>query len=84
MVGWYVDGVGGGVVFHSQAQVGDDRRAVLLHQDVFRLEVSVSDAGFAYKQTQQMRKITPESWYVSWMERSNMISNLKIERKLEN
>lgn len=44
----------------------------------------MSDAGFAYKQTQQMRKITPESWYVSWMERSNMISNLKIERKLEN
>lgn len=68
MVGRYVDGVGGGVVFDGQAQVGDDRRAVLLHQDVFRLEVSMSDARFAYKQTQQMRKITPDSWCVSWMD----------------
>lgn len=56
MVGRYVDGVGGGVVFDGQAQVGDDRRAVFLHQDVFRLQVSVSDAGFAFKQTRRGRE----------------------------
>lgn len=46
VVGRYVDGVGVGVVFHSQTQICDDRRAVLLNQDVFRLQVSVSDGRF--------------------------------------
>lgn len=61
VVGRNVDGVTGGVVFHGQAQVSDGRRAVLLHQDVFRLKVSVSNAGFAFKQTHQMRKLTSDS-----------------------
>lgn len=79
MVGRYVDGVGGGVVFHGQAQVGNDRRAVLLHQDVFRLKVSVSNAGFAFKQTQQMRKLTPDRWKSPRMQGRNIVSNFKIE-----
>lgn len=48
MVGRDVDGVGGGVVFDSQTQIGDGRRAVLLHQDVFGLQVSVSDGRFSW------------------------------------
>lgn len=48
VVGRDVDGVGGGVVFDSQTQICDGRRAVLLHQDVFGLEVSVSNGGFSW------------------------------------
>lgn len=43
VVGRYVNGVGVGVVLHSQTQICDDRCTVLLHQHIFRLEVSVSD-----------------------------------------
>lgn len=48
VVGWDVDGVGGRVVLDSQTQICDGRRAVLLHQDVFGLEVSVSNGGLSW------------------------------------
>lgn len=48
VVGWDVDGVGGRVVLDSQTQICDGRCAVLLHQDVFGLEVSVSNGGFSW------------------------------------
>lgn len=66
-------------MFHGQAQVGDDRRAVLLHQDVFRLEVSVSDAGFAYKQT----NTTEEENYTRELVRF-MDGKVKYDLKFEN
>lgn len=52
VVGRDVDGVGGGVVFDSQTQICDGRRAVLLHQDVFGLQVSVSDGRFSWMDRQ--------------------------------
>lgn len=39
-----VDGVGGGVVPHSQTQVSDAARPVFLHQDVLGLQVSVGNS----------------------------------------
>lgn len=35
------------VVFHSQAQISDAACAILLYEDVFALQVSVSDGRFA-------------------------------------
>ncbi len=37
------------VVFHSQAQISDATGAILLHEDVFALQVSVSDGRFALR-----------------------------------
>lgn len=48
VVGRDVDGVGGRVVFDGQTQICDGRCAVLLHQDVLGLEVSVSNGGFSW------------------------------------
>lgn len=47
VVGCDVDGVGGRVVTHCQTQVSDAAGAVLLHQDVLGLQVSVGDGGFS-------------------------------------
>ena len=52
VVGWYVDGVGVGVVFNGHTQICDDRCAVVLHQDIFGLEVSVGDRRFPLKNQQ--------------------------------
>lgn len=49
MIGRYVDGVGAGVVFHGQSQVCYDGCPILLHQDVFRLDVSVGNGRFPCK-----------------------------------
>lgn len=48
VVGSDVDGVGGRVVAHSQTQVCDTTRPVLLHQDVLGLQVPVSYCWFAW------------------------------------
>lgn len=48
LAGRDVDGVRGGVVADSQAQVSDGAGAVLLHQDVLGLQIPVSDARFSY------------------------------------
>lgn len=63
VVGRDVDGVGAGVVLDGQAQVGDDRRAVTLHQHIFRLKVSVGDAGFSYRQANAAHE---ESYTGQW------------------
>lgn len=42
-----VNGVGDRVVPDGQAQVSDGTRAILLHQDVLGLQVSVSDPRFS-------------------------------------
>ena len=47
VIGRDVDSVGAGVVFHGQAQVGDDGSAILLHQDIFGLDISVSNGRFS-------------------------------------
>lgn len=44
-----VDGVRGRVVTDSQTQVGDRTGAVLLHEDVLGLQVSVGDAWLSYR-----------------------------------
>ena len=51
VVGRNVNGVGGGVVAHCQAQVSDAAGAVLLHQNVLGLQVPVSNGRLAYTQT---------------------------------
>lgn len=47
LIGRDVDGVCGRVVTDSQAQVSDGTGAVLLHEDVLGLQVSVGDAWFS-------------------------------------
>lgn len=50
VIGSDIDGVGGGVVAHSQTQVCDATSPVFLHQDVLGLQVSVSYGWFAWRQ----------------------------------
>lgn len=51
LVGRYVDCVCDGLVADGQAEVSDGTHAVLLHQDIFRLEVPVSDARLTCRRT---------------------------------
>ncbi len=44
-----VERVSSPVVFHSQAQISDATGAILLYEDVFALQVSVSDGRFALR-----------------------------------
>lgn len=53
VVGRNVDGIGGRVVAYGQTQVGDAAGAVLLHQDVLRLQVSVGDSRFPWRRGQK-------------------------------
>lgn len=48
LIGCNVNGVCGRVMTDSQAQVCDGTGAVLLHQDVLGLQVSVGDAWLSY------------------------------------
>lgn len=47
VIGRDIDRVRGRVMLHSQAQVCNGRRAIPLHQDIFGLQVPVSDRGFS-------------------------------------
>lgn len=48
MVRRNVDGVGGRVVAYGQTQVCNTAGPILLHQNVFRLQVSVGNGGLSW------------------------------------
>lgn len=49
LVGRNIDCVCDGLVANSQAQVSNSTHVVLLHQDIFRLEITMSDTRFTYR-----------------------------------